>query len=163
MHITPANKYYIGITSQLCTKRWGVNGKNYNRHPYFYNAILKYGWDNIDHIILFENLSEKEAKQYEQDLIKFFNTNSSNFGYNLTYGGNGTIGIRHCGTSNGRATKVKCVTTNRVFNTILEASDCYNIGRQHIGSVCTGKRQYAGKLNGIPLIWEYYKEEKNDL
>lgn len=91
IHITPSDKYYVGITSQSPDRRWR-NGDGYKNSTYFYNAILKYGWDNIDHIILFENLSEKEVKQYEKDLISFFQTNNRQFGYNCTVGGDGVHG-----------------------------------------------------------------------
>ena len=54
MHICPNKKVYIGITSKNVNTRW-QNGKGYPNNPYFTNAILKYGWDNIQHIILFED------------------------------------------------------------------------------------------------------------
>ena len=53
MHITPNNKKYIGITSQIPNKRWR-NGKGYKK-CLFLNAIKKYGWGNIKHEILFDN------------------------------------------------------------------------------------------------------------
>lgn len=57
IHINKINKkVYIGQTCQNLKKRWD-NGKGYDSCPRFYNAILKYGWDNFEHIIVFENLS----------------------------------------------------------------------------------------------------------
>ena len=60
-----------------------------------WKAIDKYGWDNIEHIVLFENLSEKDAKDKEKELIKQYNSNNINFGYNLTIGGDGVIGYKY--------------------------------------------------------------------
>lgn len=79
------NKYYIGITKQNVNKRWGKNGKNYYTQ-YFGYAIQKYGWDNFEHGILFDNLTETEAKNKEIELIKKYNSLHPN-GYNLTVGG----------------------------------------------------------------------------
>lgn len=85
-------KIYIGITSQNPIDRW-KNGNGYSKHKKFYSAIKKYGWDNFLHIILYTGLTEKEAKEKEQELIKFYD--SKNSGYNLTDGGDGIIGYHH--------------------------------------------------------------------
>ena len=61
MHIVPNGKKYIGITSQNINRRW-QKGKGYWSIEYFTIAINKYGWDNIQHIILFDNLSKTEAE-----------------------------------------------------------------------------------------------------
>ena len=45
---------------QVPEKRWGINGNNYKSSPHFYAAIQKYGWDNFEHNILFENLNYEE-------------------------------------------------------------------------------------------------------
>ena len=66
MHKTPSNKVYIGITNQKPEKRW-QEGLSYNK--YFTNAIIKYGWDNIEHKILFETSNSELAYQLEKILI----------------------------------------------------------------------------------------------
>ena len=53
------NEKYIGITSQKCENRWGINGNGYKLQPKFYNAIQKYGWENFKHEILYQNLSKE--------------------------------------------------------------------------------------------------------
>ena len=83
------NKKYIGQTSQDPEKRWGANGCNYVNSPSFYNAIQKYGWDNFEHIIMFNNLTHKEANFWEIELIKLFKTSNKQYGYNLSKGGTG--------------------------------------------------------------------------
>lgn len=92
MHIFPNKKVYIGITKFKPEYRWN-NGQGYKRQKYIYNAILKYGWDNIKHIILEENLGELEAKEKEKYYIHLFNSNDKIFGYNLTSGGDGTSDV----------------------------------------------------------------------
>ena len=64
------NKKYIGITKQVPENRWGNEGINYKNSPRFYNAILKYGWDNFIHEILYTNLTKEEACKKEIELIK---------------------------------------------------------------------------------------------
>lgn len=91
MHINKINnKKYVGITCQTITKRWGA-GEHYQGSPYFYRAIKKYGWDKFDHEIIATDLNEDEAKQLEIRLIKELNLTNSNFGYNLTAGGQGRL------------------------------------------------------------------------
>ena len=88
MHKNKINgKIYIGQTCQKPERRWN-NGKRYKDCPVFNNAIQKYGWDNFEHIILFEGLSQNEANQKEIELIKQYNTTNRNFGYNCQLGGN---------------------------------------------------------------------------
>lgn len=80
-------KVYIGITSRSPEKRWGVNGDGYRTSPHFHSAILKYGWDNFEHNVLFVDLTREEACLKEQELIREFKSNDSRFGYNQTSGG----------------------------------------------------------------------------
>ena len=98
MHVVPKelsgysyDKYYIGITQQRLTKRW-QHGAGYHKRSLFRKAIDKYGWDNIKHIVIAEDLSEKEAKEMEVELIAKYNSYNSKYGYNLTKGGDGTLG-----------------------------------------------------------------------
>lgn len=85
-HIFPNGKRYVGITSQKPSERWR-NGNGYKGSTAVYRAINKYGWHNIEHRILYENLSKVEAEKLEIKLIKEWNTLSPN-GYNLCEGGN---------------------------------------------------------------------------
>lgn len=85
-HTCPNGKIYIGITKRNVEKRW-LNGKGYERQPPFYNAILKYGWDNIDHEILFENLTKEEACEKEVEMIAYYKSHDRRYDYNDTIGG----------------------------------------------------------------------------
>ena len=67
MHISPIGKKYIGITKQSLKKRFD-NGRGYKGCFRFKKAIDKYGWENIEHILLKDNLTEEEAKKMEIDL-----------------------------------------------------------------------------------------------
>ena len=90
-HTSPSGKRYIGITSKIPKYRW-QNGNGYNRQPYFWRAIQKYGWDNFEHEILINNLSQQDACKMEKYFIKLFNSNNPQYGYNNTDGGEGKSG-----------------------------------------------------------------------
>ena len=95
MHISPSNKVYIGITCQPVSNRWGKDGKRYLEkrkngeyvHTAFAKAILKYGWDQFEHRILFDNLSLLEANMIEEDLTSYYR--KVNRSYNAKDGGDG--------------------------------------------------------------------------
>lgn len=52
LHINKTNnKVYVGITSMAVNNRWR-EGKGYIKCEIMNRAILKYGWNNFEHIIL---------------------------------------------------------------------------------------------------------------
>lgn len=85
-HESPSGKRYVGITRQLFWKRWNY-GIGYRDNHHFNNAIKKYGWKNIEHYILFENLDEKTAKAKEIELIALWDLTNPKKGYNISKGG----------------------------------------------------------------------------
>lgn len=108
IHRTPSNKAYIGITGDEPKNRWKYgSGYKSNNQQAFHRAIQKYGWDNIEHIIWANYLTEEEAKRWEIRLIALFKTNCCKYnhppyGYNLTDGGDGSHG-----TIRSKETKAK--------------------------------------------------------
>ena len=66
-HVTPDGLYYFGATSNI-KQRWSNNGAKYKKtslQPY----IEKYGWDNIQHIVLFKDQTKENALWIEDFLI----------------------------------------------------------------------------------------------
>lgn len=95
MHVFPNGKRYVGITGQGVKERWRVNGNGYKPQKLVYRAIKKYGWDNIEHVIIAENLSLSNAEELEKNLIAQYQTTNSDFGYNQSTGGeNSPIGVK---------------------------------------------------------------------
>lgn len=88
VHIAPNGKKYYGITKQRPKQRWS-NGKGYKQNKHFTSAINKYGWDNIEHIVIYDDLTKEEAKELEQYMIQWYNTANPNYGYNISLGGEG--------------------------------------------------------------------------
>ena len=85
-HTSPSGKVYIGVTSLRPEERWG-GGAGYVKNKHFNRAIKKYGWENIKHEILFDNLSKEDAFKIEIELIKEYRSSEREFGYNLGTGG----------------------------------------------------------------------------
>lgn len=166
------NKKYIGITCQEPEKRWGLNGRNYYDSPKFWNAILKYGWDNFNHEILLKNLTQEEARKLEIEYIAKYNTISS--GYNISAGGdvppifygknNHNFGglseetkikmsKNHADFSKGkhpRAKSVMCIELNKIFNTITEAAEEFHVSRSCIRDACKGIQKISAGCH-----WKY--------
>lgn len=95
MHIFPNKKRYIGITGQKPKERWRINGNGYKPQKLVRRAIEKYGWENIEHVIIAEGLSAIEAGALEKKLISKYQTTDPSFGYNQSIGGeNSPIGVK---------------------------------------------------------------------
>ena len=84
-HIFPDGKVYIGIPSDLPENRWN-NGFGYENHRKLFKKIVSDGWNNIKHEILFERLTETEARRIEKeaisDLLELNADNVLNTAYN---------------------------------------------------------------------------------
>ena len=86
-HIFPNNKVYVGITRQTTQKRW-CKGKGYGRtQRMMQNAIKKYGWENVRHIVLHESLLKEDACELEKHYIQDLHLYEYKYGYNASMGG----------------------------------------------------------------------------
>lgn len=185
MHISPSGKKYIGITKQEPNQRWR-NGKGYKRNEYFYRAIQKYGWDNFEHKILYEGLSEDEANQLEEELVAKYETTNPQKGYNLHSGG-----LHHEVTEETReklskskkgmllgeenpffgkhhTEEVLAVIRKRVeqydcdgnlvavYKSMKEACEKTGVDKSLLTKVCKGKRKTAGGYQ-----WKYEDDERD--
>lgn len=86
MHVFHNGKRYIGLTGKPPKQRW-KRGRNYRSNIYLTRAIEKYGWDNIQHIIVEDGLTKESAEAKERMLISYFNSNDHRYGYNISSGG----------------------------------------------------------------------------
>ena len=86
-HTSPSSKVYIGITKFDPKYRWLNNGRGYKTQTTFFNAIIKYGWINFKHEILYKNLSEKQALDKEEELIQQYKSYDRRYGYNISLRG----------------------------------------------------------------------------
>lgn len=176
-HINKINrKKYIGQTKQSLKKRWGAKGQRYKGQA-FYNAIQKYGWDNFEHILILDNLTQEQTNHYEQIFIKKYQTTNKNFGYNVTEGGNSNTlndeqkelrrELNYQMWEDGTFkelinTPVYCIELEQSFESALEAERQTKIDNSAIQKVCKGKLNYTGIKNGQPLHWIYLKDYNED-
>lgn len=56
--------------------------------------------------------------------------------------------------------KVICITTDTIFDSIIEIERKYGISHQSISECCKGRRKYAGTnpITGEKLVWKYLKD-----
>lgn len=120
IHKFPNDKVYVGLTKLKPSKRWS-NGNGYKRQ-YVYNAIEKYGWDNIEHIIVKEHLSAEEACNLEQELIEQYN--SIRNGYNCSPGGEFTGGVPKYYDYKGKRYSVYEMLDDKIINKYNISYDC---------------------------------------
>ena len=66
-HVTPDGMYYFGQTNNI-KRRWRNNGAEY-KGTSLYPYIEKFGWDNIQHIVLFKDQTRENALWIEDFLI----------------------------------------------------------------------------------------------
>lgn len=88
-HINKFNgKVYVGETYlNPPSKRW-ANGKNYQNNKHFNSAILKYGWNGFEHIILEEcDCDFETVRQLENKWIDYYDSRNPQKGYNIAPGG----------------------------------------------------------------------------
>ena len=64
-YISKWEKIYWNYQARALETRWHKDGSGY-KGQVVYDAIVKYGWDNVKHEILEEGLSEEEAQFYEK-------------------------------------------------------------------------------------------------
>lgn len=136
IHKTPSGKVYIGQTCQSTNRRWR-NGEGYKKScPVFYRAIQKYGWENIEHKVLFSNLSLEDANMIEQDLIYYYK--KSKISYNICDGGGGSVGRKWS------------IQTRQKYKEYLASNPI----RKKITHISNTKKIYQFTIDGI-FIAEY--------
>lgn len=100
-HTAPSGKVYIGLTCCNPKERWD-SGHGYKRNFHFWNAIQKYGWQNIQHEIVATNLTQKQACDLEKDLIQKYDSTNPNKGYNVLAGGTYGFTFHHTDESKNK-------------------------------------------------------------
>lgn len=165
-HTFPNGKVYIGITSNEPNKRW-KNGFGYVTQKKMFNSIVRYGWDNIKHEILYRNLNKQQAFKLEEELITFYKSNNYNFGYNI-YSNKTIKGANNTKTHsqimkeyyNDYSNRMKlrnrnainkpvvCVETGIIYKSTAEATRL--TGCNHISSCCKNSNKTSKNYH-----WKY--------
>lgn len=85
------SKVYIGYTGNLLVriKQHIHRAVDENSQYFLYRAMRKYGIENMKYSIIEQNLSKSDAIEREKHYISEFKSFNSDFGYNMTIGGDG--------------------------------------------------------------------------
>lgn len=170
-HTTPNGKVYIGQTCKKPEQRW-ANGYGY-KHQMFYNAIQKYGWDNISHEILFEGLTKEEADQKEIELITFYDSTNPDNGYNIAFGGAATLGVkcseeRKRKISEAHKGKKRSEESKKKQSKTMMGHDCSEETKKKIGEANSkrvwseeSKRKLSEHFKGRPISEEHKEKIRN--
>lgn len=142
------NKEYIGQSINIYS-RWtqhiGALKRGNHENILLQRAFNKYGIDSLDFSII--EICNKELLN-EKEIYWISKLDTYNNGFNLTIGG-----------ESGNTTKIVCINTGIVYNSITEVENLFNLPNSNIVKCCKGKRRYCGTdKNGIGLVWRYYKE-----
>jgi hypothetical protein len=146
-HTAPNGKVYIGITSLPPEHRWN-KGRGYSNNYHFFNAIIKYGWDNITHAVLHSGLAQEDALHIEAQLIAQYHSDDPQYGYNNSAGG----------TVPTKRQKAICQYTMSgeliaEYPSLINACQITGANPGSVSHACNGKRK---AVNGY--LWKY----KND-
>ena len=82
--IFPNNKIYCGYSSNI-KRRW--RSEEEYKNQLVYKAIKKYKWKNIKKYIYKSFNNKQDALQLEYNIIKKYNLQNQNIGYNIANGG----------------------------------------------------------------------------
>lgn len=154
MHTTPSNKVYIGLTCKNPIKRW-ANGYGYRPQRYFYRAIEKYGWENMHHIIVQDDLTEEEAATLEKHLIQIYDSTNPQKGYNISHGGElsqSRLGVPHSEETKAKISKYltgrkmseesrkkmsksKSGSGNWAYGKKFSEEHCKKLSESHLGNI----------------------------
>ena len=119
-------------------KRWEY-GHGYKA---FYNAILKYGWDNIKHEVLFTNLEEDRAKRirhYKAKRIRHYKALEAS--YNITNGGDGYLGYNP-----SKETRSKISNSSKGRTHVCSEEARNKIRESHLRNIASYKSQECAIL-----------------
>lgn len=135
-------KYYVGSTGLSQNKRY-QNGYGY-QNLYFFTAIVKYGWDNIEHKILHKNLTKECAEKLEQEEIIKYKSYDTKYGYNCC------IENHASGINNPYSKQIKCLETNIAYGSIRECCRKLNLNN---GVLRTHLKNKKGSLKGLHFVY----------
>jgi hypothetical protein len=155
----PNGKSYVGMTSLPMEERWG-NGFKYRKKEDMFNDIVKYGWDNIKHIV-YDNYGElytkEEAEKEEKYFIWLWQTTEAKYGYNKESGG-----LSNFKSHPDTIAKLKMAHSKPVLQytrdgeflneyiSVDDASRITKIYKTAIAATARGERKTAGNF-----VWKY--------
>jgi len=162
IHTTPDGRVYIGSTSQPVRKRWN-GGHGYRNNRPFWEAIQRYGWENIKHEIIAELVHPLAAAAVEAMLIRLYRSDNPLRGFNRSKSGRGFKGGKHTEETRQRMSESHRRTKERgavyvlrldgdnlhAYSTITKAAELTGIDPANISKAVHGQRKTAGGYEWI--------------
>ncbi len=148
IHTCPNYWTYVGL-SQNPKQRWN-NGEGYKENKDFYQAIQRFGWENIKHEIVAETYYKWVAQKIERTLITHFKKKKRNFNENnieskLLDSNKSKRHTKRVGQYNKATGELV-----KEFESIREAKDYTGVPEQGIRETCINKIKTSGGY-----VWKY--------
>ena len=111
-------KSYIGFDSNWPSRKYKHKSRSATGQQALYCSIRKYGWDNFEWIVIYQS---KDAKHTLNEIEPFFirEYNSYKNGYNMTIGGDGSIGYKHSDEMKKYLSEQKTGIKNPMFKKVV--------------------------------------------
>lgn len=157
------NKNYIGQTIKSLDTRKNAHYSKYSNCVYFHKALEKYAKTDWEWLIIDEAENQQELDNKEKYWIAFYKSNNSEYGYNLTEGGQGSPGVvvtnehkqkvretmcalkqNNYSKPNSPVKPVRCVETQECFLSYSDASRKTGANANSIRRVIKGELKTAG-------------------
>ena len=142
----PNDKFYVGQTinlkSRMANHKKVAKEKIYNTP--LYNAIRKYGWENLEIEILLK-CNVQDVDELERLYIAKLKTLDREFGYNLDTGG--VLNKKH---SSSTRTKISNTNKNKsvhIFRTRTKKIACYTLEMEFVGIYESASE--AARIHGV--------------
>lgn len=160
-HTFPNGKVYLGITSYGAKERWH-NGYGYRKQQMMWRAIQKYGWENVEHSILYSGLSESDAKEKEVELIKKYKSDQREYGYNIRGGGDLFAGYKLSEETRRKMSESRKGEKNWLYGKSLSKETKEKLSKAHMGKCADieairngAKKRMGGKAYNARRVDRY--------
>jgi len=149
---------YVGVTSNI-KGRWYQHKKANGSSKYLHTSIKKYGIENFVFTHVADAFSWENALEIEMMLIKQHNTKAPN-GYNLTDGGQGTIGYKWSDDSRKKIRDInigkKLSEETKKKQSLAHVGNKYNLGKK-------ASNETKAKMSAIRLGKKHTQESKRKM
>ena len=161
MHLLDDRLIYIGIGTKYTQHKTDVmqypRAFNLSARKKNYKRAIRGRKNDVVVVIIEEFNTRKEALKHEEYLHqlhreKFNFFKDINYRYKLYSQPQSKVLVK-------RSQSIRCINTNDIFNSIMEASRAFNINSGHISEQLRNQRKTAGKhpVTKEPLRFEYIK------
>lgn len=140
-------------------------GSGYKNGTHIKNAILKYGWDNFEHLVLIKNLTHEEALKLEEYFIKTFKTQDKKKGYNKDGGGKGgylSAEAKRKQKEAGCTRDIICLETEKIYSTAIEAAEDMGLVPSSVSKACSSHRYVLFEYHFM-YYEEFLKSSKEEI